>query len=128
MQKLGLAAVRIPLHAGSRSTSRTCWCCRPTAAGRATGHDAVTCPSRSSDSSTTSTIARCFAGSSPTGNVNFGASFCYAGDVDFAKCGVPYLYRFELMGTATMCKPSVRASADFWKDETCHQSSQLQSL
>lgn len=33
------------------------------------------------------------------GNTNFGEEFCYAGDVIARKCGVPYLYRFELMGT-----------------------------
>lgn len=32
------------------------------------------------------------------GNLNFGADFCKAGDVIAAKCDVPYLYRFELMG------------------------------
>ncbi|MDX3976334.1 class Ib ribonucleoside-diphosphate reductase assembly flavoprotein NrdI [Shinella sp.] len=34
------------------------------------------------------------------GNSNFGATFGIAGDVVSAKCGVPYLYRFELLGTA----------------------------
>lgn len=34
------------------------------------------------------------------GNTNFGEEFCYAGDVISRKCRVPYLYRFELMGTA----------------------------
>lgn len=34
------------------------------------------------------------------GNTNFGEEFCLAGDVISRKCGVPYLYRFELMGTA----------------------------
>ncbi|MFC7756379.1 class Ib ribonucleoside-diphosphate reductase assembly flavoprotein NrdI [Tsukamurella soli] len=34
------------------------------------------------------------------GNTNFGEEFCYAGDVISRKCHVPYLYRFELMGTA----------------------------
>lgn len=33
------------------------------------------------------------------GNTNFGDSFCFAGDVIAQKCQVPYLYRFELMGT-----------------------------
>ncbi|GAB20845.1 NrdI protein [Gordonia effusa NBRC 100432] len=33
------------------------------------------------------------------GNTNFGEEFCMAGDVVSAKCEVPYLYRFELMGT-----------------------------
>ncbi|WP_229742178.1 class Ib ribonucleoside-diphosphate reductase assembly flavoprotein NrdI [Gordonia jinhuaensis] len=34
------------------------------------------------------------------GNSNFGEEFCLAGDIIAAKCKVPYLYRFELMGTA----------------------------
>ncbi|SDR73668.1 class Ib ribonucleoside-diphosphate reductase assembly flavoprotein NrdI [Corynebacterium timonense] len=32
------------------------------------------------------------------GNSNFGPDFCLAGDVISAKCKVPYLFRFELMG------------------------------
>lgn len=34
-----------------------------------------------------------------SGNTNFGADFCLAGRVVSAKCGVPELYRFELLGT-----------------------------
>ncbi|KAB1501420.1 class Ib ribonucleoside-diphosphate reductase assembly flavoprotein NrdI [Corynebacterium sp. 320] len=34
-----------------------------------------------------------------SGNLNFGPDFCKAGEVIAAKCKVPYLYRFELMGT-----------------------------
>jgi protein involved in ribonucleotide reduction len=34
------------------------------------------------------------------GNTNFGAEFGRAGDIVARKCRVPYLYRFELMGTA----------------------------
>jgi protein involved in ribonucleotide reduction len=33
------------------------------------------------------------------GNSNFGATFGIAGDIISAKCRVPYLYRFELLGT-----------------------------
>lgn len=33
-----------------------------------------------------------------SGNLNFGSDFAKAGDIISAKCGVPYLYRFELMG------------------------------
>ncbi|GAC56202.1 protein NrdI [Gordonia hirsuta DSM 44140 = NBRC 16056] len=33
------------------------------------------------------------------GNTNFGEEFCLAGDIISNKCQVPYLYRFELMGT-----------------------------
>lgn len=34
------------------------------------------------------------------GNTNFGEDFCLAGDIISRKCAVPYLYRFELMGTS----------------------------
>lgn len=34
------------------------------------------------------------------GNTNFGAAYCIAGDIVAAKCHVPYLYAFELMGTS----------------------------
>lgn len=34
------------------------------------------------------------------GNTNFGAAYCLAGDIISAKVGVPFLYRFELLGTA----------------------------
>ena len=33
------------------------------------------------------------------GNSNFGPDYCVAGDIIARKCNVPYLYRFELMGT-----------------------------
>jgi protein involved in ribonucleotide reduction len=62
------------------------------------------------------------------GNTNFGAEFCYAGDVVSRKCGVPYLYRFELMGTDEDVEAVHAGLADFWKDETCHLPPQLQSL
>lgn len=36
------------------------------------------------------------------GNRNFGEGYCLAGDIIAQKCQVPYLYRFELMGTPTI--------------------------
>lgn len=65
------------------------------------------------------------------GDKNFGPEFANAGDVLSRKCGVPYLYRFELMGTPDDVE-SVRAGlanfwAEIWKEQTCHQPS-LQSL
>lgn len=62
------------------------------------------------------------------GNTNFGAEFGYAGDVVSRKCGVPYLYRFELMGTDEDVAAVRAGLAEFWKEQTCHQASQLQSL
>ena len=55
------------------------------------------------------------------GNTNFGAEFGYAGNVISRKCAVPYLYRFELMGT-TDDVFAVRAGLEnFWKEQTCLQ-------
>lgn len=34
-----------------------------------------------------------------TGNINFGADYCVAGEVISRRFGVPYLYRFEMMGS-----------------------------
>jgi protein involved in ribonucleotide reduction len=61
------------------------------------------------------------------GNNNFGAEFAYAGNVISRKCDVPYLYRFELMGTPDDVDAVRAGLADFWKEQTCHQPS-LQSL
>ncbi len=33
------------------------------------------------------------------GNTNFGSAYCIAGDIISAKCKVPHLYDFELLGT-----------------------------
>lgn len=32
------------------------------------------------------------------GNTNFGTAYCIAGDIIAAKCHVPHLYKFELLG------------------------------
>jgi protein involved in ribonucleotide reduction len=34
-----------------------------------------------------------------SGNTNFGVAYCVAGPMIAAKCGVPYLYGFEILGT-----------------------------
>lgn len=62
------------------------------------------------------------------GNTNFGAEYCYAGRVISHKCAVPYLYRFELMGTDDDVAAVRMGLATFWKDnDPCHVPSQLQS-
>lgn len=71
------------------------------------------------------------------GNTNFGAEFGYAGNVVSRKCGVPFLYRFELMGTTDDVFAVREGLADFWRgvsaqeaqerDDECHQPSLLQS-
>lgn len=48
------------------------------------------------------------------GNSNFGADFGKAGDVISAKCKVPYVYRFELLGNdddIKICREGLLANA-----------------
>ena len=62
------------------------------------------------------------------GNTQFGPEYCYAADIVSGKCAVPYLYKFEMMGTAEDVEAVRAVLADFWKEEdTCHQRSLLLS-
>ncbi len=130
VQKLGLEATRIPLH-GRIQVDEPYVLVLPTyGGGRATpninvgGYVPKQVIAFLNDEHNRSLLRGVIA----AGNNNFGAEFCYAGDVVSRKCGVPYLYRFELMGTEDDVQ-AVRAGLfDFWKDQTCHQPSQLQSL
>ena len=49
------------------------------------------------------------------GNRNFGEAFARAGDVISQKCGVPYLYRFELMGTQQDVENVRKGVNEFWQ-------------
>ncbi len=60
------------------------------------------------------------------GNTNFGESYCYAGNVISQKCRVPYLYRFELMGTAEDVVAVREGLAQFMESEQWHRPSQIQ--
>ncbi|MGO3753915.1 class Ib ribonucleoside-diphosphate reductase assembly flavoprotein NrdI [Corynebacterium variabile] len=100
--KLGLPAERIPLRRGDeplRVDEPYVLAC-PTYGGGAsiTGDFSRPVPKQVigflNDEHNRNLIRGVIAG----GNLNFGADFCKAGDVIAAKCDVPYLYRFELMG------------------------------
>ena len=52
------------------------------------------------------------------GNTSFGAAYCIAGDIISAKCQVPYLYAFELLGTnedVTCVREGLRT---FWQRQS----------
>ncbi|KLN97195.1 class Ib ribonucleoside-diphosphate reductase assembly flavoprotein NrdI [Moellerella wisconsensis] len=52
------------------------------------------------------------------GNTNFGTAFALAGNIIAEKCQVPYLYKFELLGTETDVR-LVREGLDrFWQHHT----------
>lgn len=50
-----------------------------------------------------------------SGNRNFGEAFGRAGDVIAQKCRVPYLYRFELMGTPRDIDNVRKGVSEFWQ-------------
>lgn len=130
VQKLGLDATRIPLHGRIRVEEPYVLVLPTYGGGRATadvdagGYVPKQVIAFLNDEHNRSLLRGVIA----AGNTNFGAEFGYAGDVVSRKCSVPYLYRFELMGTDDDVQAVRAGLADFWKDETCHQPSQLQSL
>ncbi|MGJ7669126.1 class Ib ribonucleoside-diphosphate reductase assembly flavoprotein NrdI [Escherichia coli] len=46
---------------------------------------------------------------------NFGEAYGRAGDVIAQKCGVPWLYRFELMGTQSDIENVRKGVTEFWQ-------------
>lgn len=48
------------------------------------------------------------------GNTNFGPAFGLAGDIVAGKCGVPLLYRFELLGTQEDVDNVTQGLERFW--------------
>ncbi|WP_345941391.1 class Ib ribonucleoside-diphosphate reductase assembly flavoprotein NrdI [Nesterenkonia sp. E16_10] len=54
------------------------------------------------------------------GNTNFHESYCIAGDIVAAKCRVPHLYRFELMGTPEDVTTVQTGLEEFWKQQPSH--------
>ena len=49
------------------------------------------------------------------GHRNFGEAYGRAGEVIAQKCGVPYLYRFELMGTQQDVDNVRKGVSEFWQ-------------
>jgi protein involved in ribonucleotide reduction len=130
VEKLGMSAVRIPLR-GSIEVDDPYVLVLPTyGGGHATPNinDGGYVPKQVIAFLNNEHNRSLLRGVIAAGNTNFGAEFGYAGDVVSRKCGVPYLYRFELMGTEDDVDAVRAGLADFWKDQTCHQPSQLQSL
>jgi len=137
VQKLGLPAVRIPLH-GRVEVDEPYVLILPTyGGGKANGPDPDAggyVPKQVIGFLNNEHNRSLIRGVIAAGNTNFGAEFCYAGNVVSRKCGVPFLYRFELMGTPEDVTAVRAGLADFWadpslqeRDDRCHQPSLLQS-
>lgn len=53
-----------------------------------------------------------------SGNMNFGQGYGLAGDIVAAKCQVPFLYRFELMGTTEDVQRVQEGLGQFWQQRS----------
>lgn len=97
--KLGVDADRIPLHRSDQAPTVTqaYVLVVPTYGGGGTARGAV--PHQVIRFLNDATNRALLRGVVAAGNTNFGADYCRAGDIVAAKCGVPLLHRFELLGT-----------------------------
>ncbi|WP_425425693.1 class Ib ribonucleoside-diphosphate reductase assembly flavoprotein NrdI [Bowdeniella nasicola] len=55
------------------------------------------------------------------GNTNFGEHYCLAGPIISAKCHVPELYRFELLGTSRDIDQVNTGLTRFWEQRSGEQ-------
>ncbi len=114
VEKLGMRAARIPLGAEDLHIREPFVLISPTYCGDG-GKGAV--PKQVirflNDAENRSNIRGVIA----AGNSNFGETYGLAGDVIAQKCRVPYLYRFELLGTAEDVANVKNGMGRFWTRE-----------
>jgi len=114
VEKLGLRAARIPLGAEAIHIREPYVLISPTYCGD-DGKGAV--PKQVirflNEAENRSNIRGVIA----AGNSNFGETYGLAGDVISKKCQVPYLYRFELLGTAEDIANVKDGMGRFWTRE-----------
>ncbi len=102
IEKLGLPAVRIPLHPTERPlvVDEPFVLVTPTyGGGQGRGEEKGAVPRQVIRFLNDEANRRLIRGVISAGNTNFGEHFCIAGDIISRKCHVPHLYRLELFGT-----------------------------
>lgn len=52
------------------------------------------------------------------GNTNFGTAYCLAGKIISAKCKVPHMYKFELLGTQEDVTKVKEGLEEFWEQRS----------
>jgi protein involved in ribonucleotide reduction len=113
VDKLGAEAARIPLHAKDEPLTA----CEPFVLvlptyGGTGGEGSV--PKQVIRFLNNPQNRRLIRGVIGAGNTNFGDNYCMAGDIIAAKCKVPHLYRFELMGTPEDVSRVQEGLEEFW--------------
>ena len=128
VQRLALPASRIPLHDphGEFVAQEPYVLILPTYGGGATvhGRDTRYVPKQVIKFLNNPHNRGLIRGVIAAGNTNFGESYCFAGQVIAQKCQVPYLYRFELMGTTEDVARVREGLEEFWERLQCHRPSQ----
>lgn len=117
VEKLGRPAVRIPLHPRREGMIQVC--CPyvlfvPTYGG---GKRAATVPKQVIAFLNIKQNRDLIRGVIASGNTNFGHDYCLAGPIISAKCNVPELYRYELIGTPRDVDVVKKGLDEFWKQQ-----------
>ena len=114
VEKLGLPADRIPLHAKEDPlvVDEDFVLLVPTYGG-GNGRGAV--PKQVIKFLNDERNRRHIRGVISAGNTNFGEAFCLAGDIISAKCRVPHMYKFELFGTPRDVTRVHDGLEEFWR-------------
>ncbi|WP_345803309.1 class Ib ribonucleoside-diphosphate reductase assembly flavoprotein NrdI [Microbacterium sp. AZCO] len=102
IEKLGLPAVRIPLHPSEPPlvVDEPFVLVTPTyGGGQGRGEEKGAVPKQVIRFLNDEHNRRLIRGVISAGNTNFGEHFCLAGEIISRKCDVPHLYRLEVFGT-----------------------------
>ena len=121
IEKLGLPAVRIPLHSTERPliVDEPFVLVTPTyGGGQGRGEEKGAVPRQVIRFLNEEANRRLIRGVISAGNTNFGEAYCIAGDIIAAKCHVPYLYGFELMGTTEDVHNVREGLGRFWQRQS----------
>ncbi|KOC87558.1 class Ib ribonucleoside-diphosphate reductase assembly flavoprotein NrdI [Winslowiella iniecta] len=116
ISRLGLPARRIPLDGSQRLQLDCPFILVVPSYGGGTARGAV--PKQVIQFLNDEANRRLIRGVIAAGNRNFGTAFCMAGDIIAQKCQVPYLYRFELLGTADDIANVKSGVTQFWQQQT----------
>ena len=113
IQRLGLTAIRIPLNERERiRVDEPYILIVPSYGGGGTAGAVPRQVIRILNDTHNRALIR---GVIASGNRNFGDAYGRAGDVISQKCGVPWLYRFELMGTQSDIDNVRKGVSEFWQ-------------
>ncbi|MFS2221936.1 class Ib ribonucleoside-diphosphate reductase assembly flavoprotein NrdI [Pantoea sp. B65] len=116
ISRLGLPARRIPLDSAQRLQADRPYILVVPSYGGGSARGAV--PKQVIQFLNDEANRRLIRGVIAAGNRNFGTAFCMAGDIIAQKCQVPYLYRFELLGTADDIANVKAGVTQFWQQQT----------